>query len=84
MNRHRLKLCGLLLGCLLACLSSTAPASPATEKKPITEMPSVITVPLEAQPSDHFDPEAATKAYLAEIRQRRAPGRTPTSKAVIG
>ncbi|MGA9210166.1 MAG: M48 family metallopeptidase [Terriglobales bacterium] len=27
----------------------------------------MITVPLEAQPSDHFDPEAATKAYLAEI-----------------
>jgi len=30
-------------------------------------MPSVITVPPAAQPSDHFDPEAATDAYLAEI-----------------
>ena len=30
-------------------------------------MPSVITVPPEAQPSDHFDPEAATNAYLAQI-----------------
>jgi STE24 endopeptidase len=30
-------------------------------------MPSVITVPAAAQPSDHFDPEAATAAYLAQI-----------------
>ena len=30
-------------------------------------MPSVITVPPEAQPSEHFDPEAATNAYLAQI-----------------
>ena len=30
-------------------------------------MPSVVTVPPEAQPSDHFDPEAATNAYLAQI-----------------
>jgi STE24 endopeptidase len=36
-------------------------------KKPLTEMPSVITVPPEAQPSDHFDAEAATNAYLAQI-----------------
>jgi STE24 endopeptidase len=31
------------------------------------QMPSVITVPPEAQPSDHFDAEAATNAYLAQI-----------------
>src|SRR5271170_6224891 len=32
-----------------------------------SQMPSVITVPPEAQPSDHFDVEAATNAYVAEI-----------------
>jgi STE24 endopeptidase len=32
-----------------------------------SQMPSVITVPPEAQPSDHFDAEAATNAYLAQI-----------------
>ena len=32
-----------------------------------SQMPSVITVPPQAQPSDHFDVEAATNAYLAEI-----------------
>ena len=67
MNGRRLLLCGLLIGCLLAYLPSTAGAAPTAEQKPITEMPSVITVPPEAQPSDHFDPEAATNAYLAEI-----------------
>lgn len=30
-------------------------------------MPSVIVVPAAAQPSTHFDPKAATEAYLAEI-----------------
>jgi hypothetical protein len=32
-----------------------------------SQMPSVLTVPPEAQPSDHFDAEAATNAYLAQI-----------------
>ena len=32
-----------------------------------SQMPSVVNVPPEAQPSDHFDPEAATNAYLAQI-----------------
>jgi len=32
-----------------------------------SQMPSVVTVPAEAQPSDHFDATAATNAYLAEI-----------------
>jgi STE24 endopeptidase len=35
--------------------------------KPLTAMPDVITVPPEAQPSDHFDVDAATNAYMAEI-----------------
>jgi STE24 endopeptidase len=30
-------------------------------------MPDVIHVPAAAQPSEHFDPDAATNAYLAEI-----------------
>jgi STE24 endopeptidase len=34
---------------------------------PATAMPSVVQVPLEAQPSDHFDAVAATNAYLAQI-----------------
>jgi STE24 endopeptidase len=34
---------------------------------PKTQMPSVIAVPAAAQPSDHFDAQAATDAYLAEI-----------------
>jgi STE24 endopeptidase len=32
-----------------------------------SQMPSVLTVPAAAQPSDHFDPEAATNAYLNQI-----------------
>jgi hypothetical protein len=30
-------------------------------------MPSVVTIPPEAQPSANFSSEAATKAYLAQI-----------------
>src|SRR5437588_1908939 len=32
-----------------------------------SQMPSVITVPAAAQPSAHFDPDAATEGYLAQI-----------------
>jgi STE24 endopeptidase len=53
--------------CCFLPLAVSANAAPAAGKKPLTEMPSVITVPPEAQPSDHFDPEAATNAYLAQI-----------------
>jgi STE24 endopeptidase len=35
------------------------------------EMPSVVTVPAAAQPSDHFDPTAATDAYMAQISPER-------------
>jgi STE24 endopeptidase len=41
-------------------LAQPAPAAGA-------QMPSVIVVPPEAQPSDHFNAEAATEAYLAQI-----------------
>lgn len=35
-----------------------------------SQMPSVVNVPPEALPSDHFDAEAATNAYLAQIPGR--------------
>ena len=41
--------------------------APGPGAKPATAMPSVVQVPPEAQPSDHFDPLAATNAYLAQI-----------------
>jgi STE24 endopeptidase len=40
---------------------------PGPGAKPATAMPSVVQVPSEAQPSDHFDAVAATNAYLAQI-----------------
>jgi STE24 endopeptidase len=40
---------------------------PGPGAKPATAMPSVVQVPPEAQPSDHFDAVAATDAYLAQI-----------------
>ena len=67
MTIRRLLRCGLVTCCLLAHCLAAADSEPVAGKKPLTEMPSVITVPLAAQPSDHFDPEAATNAYLAEI-----------------
>src|SRR5271165_357853 len=44
------------------CAASAAAQPPAAN-----EMPSVIQVPAEAQPSPHFDATAATNAYLAQI-----------------
>jgi STE24 endopeptidase len=67
MSARVLVVCGLVICCFLACFSGIAAAAPAPEKGPITEMPDVIPVPPEAEPSDHFDPEAATNAYLAEM-----------------
>ena len=65
MRARMLLVCGLIACCLMACSLSASQSGPGG--KPLTEMPSVITVPPAAQPSDHFDPEAATDAYLAEI-----------------
>jgi STE24 endopeptidase len=50
------------LGLSVAALAQT-PANPT----PANTMPSVIAVPPAAQPSAHFDAQAATEAYLAEI-----------------
>jgi len=41
--------------------------APGPGALPATAMPSVVQVPPEAQPSDHFDAVAATNAYLAQI-----------------
>jgi STE24 endopeptidase len=41
--------------------------APGPGAMPATAMPSVVQVPPEAQPSDHFDAVAATNAYLAQI-----------------
>lgn len=68
MRRRKPLVCGyLIVICLLFSYAMRAEQAPIPGKKPLTEMPSVITVPPEAQPSDHFDPEAATNAYLAQI-----------------
>ncbi len=66
MSSRKILVCGHAVACLLSC-AMWAEQAPVAGKKPLTEMPSVITVPPEAQPSDHFDAEAATNAYLAQI-----------------
>jgi STE24 endopeptidase len=56
--------------CLASLCGATlvqAQNAPGPGAKPTTEMPSVLTVPAEAQPSPHFSAEAATDAYLAQI-----------------
>jgi STE24 endopeptidase len=53
---------GLIFCCAIFC------ALPAHAQPPsANEMPSVIQVPAEAQPSPHFDATVATNAYLAQI-----------------
>jgi len=65
-----MRLRGSLTGALFLALFSfsffcttSALAQPPTA----SEMPSVIQVPVEAQPSSHFDAVAATNAYMAQI-----------------
>ncbi|MGA2355077.1 MAG: M48 family metallopeptidase [Terriglobales bacterium] len=59
------------LSCLIffcATFYGTLGATTALAQPPAAnEMPSVIQVPPEAQPSPHFDAQAATNAYLAQI-----------------
>jgi len=59
----------VLLGLAFLCSANIALAqqAPAPGARPATVMPSVLTVPPEAQPSPHFNAEAATNAYLAQI-----------------
>lgn len=57
----------ITFGCLLFFCAAFL-ATPALAQPPgANEMPSVIQVPAEAQPSAHFDATAATNAYLAQI-----------------
>jgi STE24 endopeptidase len=58
----------VLLFALGFCFAVSSAAS-AQQKNGLSDsqMPSVVTVPPEAQPSDHFSAEAATNAYLAQI-----------------
>ena len=59
---------GLAVVCLsLISAIAMAETAPAPGALPDTAMPSVITVPPEAQPSANFNADAATNAYLAEI-----------------
>jgi STE24 endopeptidase len=53
--------CASLLGAVLSAIPALAQPSGANQ------MPSVVQVPPEAQPSPHFDATAATNAYLAQI-----------------
>jgi STE24 endopeptidase len=61
------------LACALFCASifcfAAGPVASAQPKTDLSasQMPSVVTVPPEALPSDHFNVEAATNAYLAQI-----------------
>ena len=58
----------LLCLALLCCGNIVhAQETPVPGARPATVMPSVLTVPPEAQPSPHFNAEAATNAYLAQI-----------------
>jgi len=54
--------------CCLIFFCVTFYATPAPAQPPAAnEMPSVIQVPPEAQPSPHFDAVTATNAYMAQI-----------------
>ncbi len=57
----------LYLALLCGATLVQAQNAPGPGAKPATAMPSVLTVPPEAQPSPHFSAEAATDAYLAQI-----------------
>jgi Zn-dependent protease with chaperone function len=55
--------------CMVFCFASAGAfaAGPPAKADHATTMPAAISVPPAAQPSAHFDPEAATNAYLALI-----------------
>lgn len=60
------------LCCLMAIGVAFFATSAIAQPPAANEMPSVIQVPAEAQPSPHFDATAATNAYLAEIPADKA------------
>ena len=47
--------------------TARADAEQTRTDEPASQLPSVLAIPAEAQPSSHFDAEAATRAYLATI-----------------
>jgi STE24 endopeptidase len=55
------------LGCLVFICAIYLTTAAFAQPPAANEMPSVIEVPPEAQPSAHFDAVAATNAYLAQI-----------------
>src|SRR3974377_2620670 len=54
-----MRVCGALAFCAVLLVSASAVAQPAPE------VPDITKVPAAAQPSDRFDVDAATDAYLA-------------------
>jgi len=66
MTLRRIIFAGLVALALLAN-AAHAQQTPGPGGKPTTVMPDVIQVPTAAQVSQHFDADAATDAYLAEI-----------------
>ncbi|MFY9823245.1 MAG: M48 family metalloprotease [Thermoanaerobaculia bacterium] len=66
MNLHRC-LRFFLVGLTLTLSLHGASAQEKPAAAPASAMPSVVQVPAAALPSDHFDAEAATEAYLAQI-----------------
>lgn len=65
LRRWFFRSCLILLVVLAPC--ALLAQQPAPGIAPPNAMPSVVTVPLEAQPSPNFNAEAATNAYLAQI-----------------
>jgi STE24 endopeptidase len=59
--------CLAILACAACAGSAQAQQPPGPGAKPATVMPDVVQVPAAAQPSAHFDVEAATDAYMAQI-----------------
>ena len=57
----------LVVTFVLCFVGSSAASARQEPDLSASQMPSVVTVPPEAQPSDHFDVDAATNAYLAQI-----------------
>jgi STE24 endopeptidase len=66
-SRSRLRYVLAVICLSLVSAIARAETAPAPGALPNTAMPSVITVPPEAQPSANFNADAATNAYLAEI-----------------
>jgi len=58
---------GLLVFVVSFGLGVIKAQTPGPGAEPTTVMPSVTSVPVAAQPSDHFDADAATEAYMTQI-----------------